>query len=93
MEVHDRNAFRNAGEALREIPIVHLPDFEVVKPVLEMRDLILAADEMIAQICKDYHTEEGDWQEGLDRFRDLHRRADKYVSTVEDAVRRVRDGD
>ena len=92
-KVYDAAAFRNAGEALREVPIAQLPDFEVVKPVLEMRDLILKADEMIVQIHRDYASKEGNWQEGIDQFSKLHHRANMHTSTVESAVRRVRDGD
>ncbi len=93
MEVYEAAAFRNAGEALREVPIAQLPDFEVVKPVLEMRDLILKADEMIVQIHRDYVSKEGNWQEGIDQFSKLHHRANMHTSTVENAVRRVRDID
>ncbi len=93
MKVYDAAAFRNAGEALREVPIAQLPDFEVVKPVLEMRDLILKADEMIDQIHRDYVLKEGNWQEGIDQFSKLLHRASMHTSTVENAVRRVRDVD
>lgn len=93
MEVYDAAAFRNAGAALREVPIAQLPDFEVVKPVLEMRDLILKADEMIVQIHRDYVSKEGNWQKGIDQFSRLHYHANMHTSTVESAVRRVRDGD
>ena len=93
MKVYDAAAFRNAGEALREVPIAQLPDFEVVKPVLEMRDLILKADEMIVQIHRGYVSKDGNWQERIDQFSKLYRRANIHTSTVESAVRRVRDGD
>ncbi len=93
MKIHDESAFKNAGEALREVPIAQLPDFEVVKPVLEMRDLILKANELLVQIHRDYLTNEGDWREELKYFSKLHYRANKHTSTIEDAVRRVRDGD
>ena len=91
-EVYDAAAFRNAGEALREVPIAQLPNFEVVKPVLGMRNLILEADEMIVQIHRDYVSKEGNWQEGIDQFSKLHYRANRHTSTVESIVRRVRDG-
>ena len=92
-EVHDPKEFENAGEALREIPIAQLPDFEVVRPVLEMRNLIPKANEMIVQIHRDYLSGEHDWQEGVDQLRTLHHRANMNAHTVEDAVRRVRDGE
>jgi hypothetical protein len=93
MEVYDKVAFMNAGEALREVPVAQLPDFEVVKPVLEMRNLIPKAVELIDQIYIHYISKEGDLQEGIRQFQKLHHRANKYTSTVEDAVRRVRDND
>ncbi len=92
-KVYDARAFRTAGEALREVPIAQLPNFEVVKPVLGMRHLILEADKMVAQIQMDYVSSKGNWQAGIDRFSKLHYSANKHTSTVESVVRRVRDGD
>lgn len=93
LKVYDRMVFGNAAEALREVPIAQLPNFEVVKPVLEMRDLIRRANELLDQIHRDYLSEQGNWQEGVNNFRTLHYRANKHTSKIEDAVRRVRDGD
>lgn len=91
MEVYDPGAFKSAAEALREIPIAHLPDFTVVKPVLEMRDLVLKADSLIEHIHRSSVSPEGNVDEGIKSFRKLHHQANVQTSTVEEAVRRVRD--
>jgi hypothetical protein len=75
------------------VPIAQLPDYEVVKPVLGMCNLMLPANDMLIQIHREYLSDLGDWQKGIDDFRKLHHRANVYTSTVEDAVRRIRDGD
>ena len=92
-EVYDAAAFRNAGEALREVPIAQLPNFEVVKPVLRMRILILEANKTINQIRMGRITSKGGRLAAIDQFSKLYDRANKHTSTVESVVRRVRDGD
>ena len=93
-KVYDAAAFTNAAEALREVPIAQLPNFEVVKPVLRMRILIIEADKTITQIRKGRITSKGGGlQAGIDQFSKLYDRANKHTSTVESVVGRVRDGD
>ena len=70
-----------------------MPDYEVVKPVLGMRNLILPANDMLIQIHREYRSDLDDWQKGIDDFGKLHHRAVVYTGAVEDAVRRIRDGD
>jgi len=57
---------------LREVPIAQLPDYEVVKPVLGMRNLMLPANDMLIQIHREYLSDLGDWQKGIDVFGKLH---------------------
>jgi hypothetical protein len=93
LEVHDPHKFENAAQALCEIPIAQLPDYEVVRPVIEMRLLVPRAKELIEQICEYYENNEGDWEEGARDFAKLHHTANQHTETISDAVKRVRDGD
>lgn len=91
-EIHDPGAFELAAEALREIPIAQLPDFEVVKPVIEMRALIQKLPPMIENIRR-WHPDKGPWLEESQLLEKLHRRANIHTVTIEESVRRVPDGD
>ncbi len=90
-ESYSAAAFRSAGEALREIQIAQMPDLEVVRPILDMRDLVLTAEEVIDDIGRHRDSPEGNRQNAIEKFRKLHRRATIHTSTVEGAVIRMRE--
>lgn len=92
-EIHNPSRFKDAEQALREIPIAQLPDFEVVKPVIEMRGLVPEVNAIIDFIHRDYLAEGPEWRKESERLERLHRRANVHTVTVEVAVRRARDGD
>ncbi len=90
-ESYNAAAFRNAGEALREVHIAQLPDLEVVRPVLDMRDLVLGAEDVIDDIERHLDSHDAARDEAVEKLRKLHRRASVQASTVENAVRKLRD--
>lgn len=90
-EVHDPGAFLNAEKALMEIPITQLPDYRVVKPILELRDLVMRVERLAGYIAEGEHNGRYDYLEGIDNLRELHRQANIHTSQVEEAVREIRD--
>ena len=90
-ENHSPSEFTNAANALQEIPIAQLPDFRVVKPVLEMRGLILRVERLVGYIAEGEHNGKYDYLEGVDRLKEIYLQANEHTRTVKETVIRIRD--
>ncbi len=90
MDVYDPTAFDFAARALEEINLASVPDWELIKPIVAMRNLVLKAKDLPSAIHKadeQYTTPPDELREELHVVRE---EAHGHTSGVEAAVNRLR---
>ncbi len=92
MENFSRDEFEKAAAALHEINVAHLPDWEMVRPILGLRDLVVRAAVLVEGISKAEHNGNViDEEEGRKSLGTVHDRALTHTAKIEAAVNRMRD--
>ena len=90
LEVFNRQEFDRAGAALHEINLSNLPDWEMVQPILELRDLIGRASVLVEGVAGAEHDGSSDPDEGREYLAEIHRLAHRHTTNIEAAVNRMR---
>lgn len=92
MEAYNRQEFEQAQAALHEINVADLPDWEMVRPILELRDLVIRAGSLVDLIGRaQSDPAAGDPDEGRDALAGVHDRAHAHTTSIEAAVNRMKD--
>ena len=83
--------FSQAEAALLEINVANLPDQEMVRPVLELRRLVVSAAHLVELIAQGEHDGSRDPDEGRESLTNIHDRALTQTTIIEATVNRMRD--
>jgi len=90
LENFSSHEFDRAGAALHEINLSNLSDWEMVRPILELRDLVHRASHVVEGIAEGEHDGSSDPDEGREILAEIHRLAHQYTTNIEAAVNRMR---
>jgi len=90
-EVYDASAFDFAARALEEVNVFNIPDWEMIKPVVDMRSLVIQAKHLARKIAEADHYIESDPDLPREALHHVRQKANTHMSNVEAAVNRLRD--
>jgi len=91
-KVHDPSAFDLAARALEQVNLASVPDWQLIRPIIGMRKLVLQAKGLPSAI----HDADEKGLKPADELRrellDVREEANHHTSVVEAIVNRLRDG-